>query len=176
MLLIQLDPFNKPVAIIEIVIILAAAAFLGYILSRLIMKSRLRLLKNEIEQRQINLAECRSLPGQDDGAINKSYAEKETVRKVYPTQQIQSEIREDLKVIEGIGPKIEEILYKNGVYNYAILASMPPVRIAAILRNAGPRFQIHDPTTWPQQAQLANEGKWEKLNEVKTKLISGRPN
>jgi predicted flap endonuclease-1-like 5' DNA nuclease len=176
MLLIQLDPFNKSYAIIEIVIILAAAALVGYILSRLLMRSRLKQLKNEIEQKEMNLAACRSLPAQSSEANAKTFTAAATSIKHYPEPTATAEVREDLKVVEGIGPKIEEILYKNGIYNYATLASMPPVRIAAILRHAGPRFQIHDPTTWPHQAQLAQEGKWKELNELKIKLISGRLN
>ena len=172
MLLLQLSPYSKPVAITEIVIILAGAALLGYILARLIMNSRIRNLKEETEQRKIELVECRALP--DPVLAVKPVANKGALRTVYPVEEPNAGIRQDLKVIEGIGPKIEEILNKNGIINYSRLANMPPVRIAAILKGAGPRFQLHDPTTWPQQASLANEGKWEELEALKLKLISGR--
>ncbi|TDE16397.1 hypothetical protein [Dyadobacter psychrotolerans] len=172
MLLLQLSPYSKPVAITEIVIILAGAALLGYILARLIMNSRIRNLKEEVDQRKIELVECRALP--EPVLAAKPVANKGALRTVYPVEEPNAGIRQDLKVIEGIGPKIEEILNKNGINNYSRLANMPPVRIAAILKGAGPRFQLHDPTTWPRQASLANEGKWKELEELKLILISGR--
>ncbi|WP_221390838.1 hypothetical protein [Dyadobacter sp. NIV53] len=172
MIYLQIISTTRQMAIFEIVAILSVAALLGYLLSQLLMSSRLRILRAEVEQRQNDLRECRYMLIYDTSFI------AEPVVKIQP--KIEHKISEpvsvspdDLKIIEGIGPKIEEILNKHDIYNYSVLADTSPVRISAILRSAGPRFQMHDPTSWPQQAALAKNGKWEQLNEMKRRLISG---
>ncbi len=81
---------------------------------------------------------------------------------------------EDLKLIEGIGPKIEQLLYEAGIQTYAQLAATEPERLREILRNAGPRFRLADPATWPEQAKLAAEGKWDELRALQASLKGGR--
>jgi len=81
---------------------------------------------------------------------------------------------EDLKIIEGIGPKIEELLNREGIRTIEQLADTSIIRIAAILKNAGPRFQIQDPTSWPKQALLAREQKWDELEQLKRLIMSGK--
>jgi len=175
MLLLEINPLSKPVAIGEIVVILAIAALLGYILAKWIGRSGVKLLQEEITETQVELAKCRALPtpSRPNVAIP-LVPNKGASRTVYPIQETEPGIRQDLKVIEGVGPKIEEILNKNGIINYETLSAVPAVRIAAILRGAGPRFQIHDPTSWPEQATLAHEGKWEELDALKDRLIAGK--
>lgn len=80
----------------------------------------------------------------------------------------------DLKVIEGIGPKIEEILKSNGIRNWSELAATDAERLRAMLREAGEEYNMHDPSTWPEQARLAASGEWEKLREYQDYLIGGR--
>ncbi len=84
------------------------------------------------------------------------------------------EAEDDLKIIEGIGPKIEELLKKAGIYSYLTLATTSPDRIKEILSAAGDRFNMHDPATWPKQSSLAAQGKWEELNMLKEVLDGGR--
>ena len=81
---------------------------------------------------------------------------------------------DDLRVIEGIGPKIEQLLNKNGIKSYATLGGMKSKDIKKILEDAGPKFQMHDPSTWPKQAKLAAKGKWENLEDYKEFLIGGK--
>ncbi|PWJ60062.1 hypothetical protein CLV98_101238 [Dyadobacter jejuensis] len=83
-------------------------------------------------------------------------------------------IAEDLKLIEGIGPKIEELLQAEGIVTFADLAGYSEDKLKAILENAGSRFQMHDPQTWPQQAQLAHDGKWEELKAWQDRLLGGK--
>jgi len=80
----------------------------------------------------------------------------------------------DLKIIEGIGPKIETLLKEGGISTWAELAAASEERLKEILDAAGPRYQIHDPSTWPAQAKFADEGKWEELKEYQEMLIGGR--
>lgn len=81
---------------------------------------------------------------------------------------------DDLKRIEGVGPKIEVLLNEGGIRTFAELASSDPNDLKRILVNAGSRFQMHDPTSWPQQAALARDGKWDELKELQDRLDGGR--
>lgn len=81
---------------------------------------------------------------------------------------------DDLKIVEGIGPKIEELLNNAGIKTFAQLASTSVARLNEILEAAGPRYQMHDPGTWPQQSGLANEGKWTELKVLQDELNKGK--
>lgn len=81
---------------------------------------------------------------------------------------------DDLKIIEGVGPKIETLLKEGGFNTWAELAEAPVDRLKEILDAAGPRYQIHDPSTWPAQAKFAAEGKWDELKEYQDVLSGGR--
>lgn len=81
---------------------------------------------------------------------------------------------DDLKVVEGIGPKIETLLKDAGINDWKALSETSVERINSILEEAGPRFQLAKPDTWPKQAGLAAAGKWKELNELKDVLIGGR--
>jgi small subunit ribosomal protein S1 len=80
----------------------------------------------------------------------------------------------DLKIIEGIGPKIAEILHAAGINTYAELAAANPEAIREILAAQGSRYKVHDPETWPRQAQLAVEGKMDELQALKDSLKGGK--
>lgn len=81
---------------------------------------------------------------------------------------------DDLKIVEGIGPKIETLLKEGGISTWAELAEASEERLKEILDAAGPRYQIHDPSTWPAQAKFAADGKWDELKEYQEVLIGGR--
>lgn len=81
---------------------------------------------------------------------------------------------DDLKIIEGVGPKIETLLKEGGINTWAELAEASEERLKEILDAAGPRYQIHDPSTWPAQAKFAADGKWDELKEYQEMLIGGR--
>ncbi len=82
--------------------------------------------------------------------------------------------QDDLKIVEGIGPKIEELLHEAGIKTWADLAAAEVSRLREILDAAGPRYQIHDPGTWPKQASMAHEGQWEALAEYQDHLDGGK--
>jgi predicted flap endonuclease-1-like 5' DNA nuclease len=81
---------------------------------------------------------------------------------------------DDLKRIEGIGPKIEQLLKAEGVETWAQLAETKVETLQGVLARAGERFRIHDPTSWPDQARLAAEGRWKELEEFQDVLLGGR--
>lgn len=82
---------------------------------------------------------------------------------------------DDLKAIEGIGPKIAQLLNDAGINTWQELADTKAEKISEILAEAGSRYQMHDPTTWPKQAELAAQGKWAELEEYQDRLKGGRP-
>jgi molybdopterin-containing oxidoreductase family membrane subunit len=81
---------------------------------------------------------------------------------------------DDLKKIEGIGPKIAEILNNGGIHTFVQLADSDPAFIKTLLEKAGPRYQMHDPGTWPEQAALARDGRWDELDDLQDRLDGGK--
>lgn len=81
---------------------------------------------------------------------------------------------DDLKLVEGIGPKIAELLHNAGITSFADLAKAEIVRLKEILGAAGKAFQTADPTTWPEQARLALEDRVDDLKALQDKLRAGR--
>jgi len=79
-----------------------------------------------------------------------------------------------LKKIEGIGPKIEQLLHNAGIVTFSDLAVAPLPKLEDILAAAGPRFRMHKPTTWSQQSALCRDGKWEELKKWQDELKGGR--
>ncbi|MEZ0486465.1 hypothetical protein [Fibrella aquatica] len=54
-----LDPFSRPVAIIEILLLLALAAFVGWLIARLLLNSRVNALQAAIADKEAELENCR---------------------------------------------------------------------------------------------------------------------
>ncbi len=81
---------------------------------------------------------------------------------------------DDLKLIEGIGPKIAETLTAAGIVSFADLAASTPEKLKEILDAAEGNFNAAVTTSWPEQAQLAADGKMDELKELQDKLIGGR--
>ena len=89
-----------------------------------------------------------------------------------PVTRMEQLSLDDLKRIEGIGPKISGLLQAAGIATFAKLASTDVVHLLQIVRDAG--ITIADPTTWPEQAALAAEGEWERLEVLQEALKGGR--
>ncbi len=77
---------------------------------------------------------------------------------------------DDLKIVEGIGPKIEKLLKKGNIKTWKQLATSELKVIQTILDKAGSRYTLADPKTWAKQSALAADGKWESLKKMKEKL------
>ncbi|AQY21995.1 50S ribosomal protein L21 [Riemerella anatipestifer] len=81
---------------------------------------------------------------------------------------------DDLTLIEGIGPKVAELFAGAGITSFADLAKKTKEELEAILDPNGAVYAAMDPTTWPQQAQLAADGKFEELETLKGQLKGGK--
>ena len=82
--------------------------------------------------------------------------------------------KDDLKKIEGSGPRIEKMLNDDQIFTWAELAEADVARLKGLLRRGGDRNRMHDPTSWPDQAKLAAEGRWQELEEFQDTLLGGR--
>ena len=81
---------------------------------------------------------------------------------------------DDLKKIEGIGPKIEEIINAEGVTTFKQLSETPAETIKSWLEAAGSSFATHNPGTWPKQAEMAANGQWDELKTWQDELDGGK--
>ncbi len=79
--------------------------------------------------------------------------------------------KDDLVIIEGIGPKIAKAFNKAGILTFKQLADTPVAKLQEILTDA--KFP-GVPDSWPQQARLAAEGKMDELKQLQESLIAGR--
>ena len=80
---------------------------------------------------------------------------------------------DDLRKIEGIGPKIAEIFNLAGISTFADLAGTSVKKLTEILTDAGSKYASKNPGTWPEQAKLAAEGNWDELKDLQEKLKGG---
>ncbi len=90
-----------------------------------------------------------------------------------PEAEAPPSARDDLKVIEGIGPKMEQLLNRAGITTFRQLAERSPEELRALLQAANAARFI-DPETWAEQARLAAEGRWEELRALQGQLKGGR--
>ncbi len=90
-----------------------------------------------------------------------------------PAVKIAPLVPDDLKIVEGIGPKIASILAGCGITTFAQLAETDVSRLKEIIAQAG-LTALADPTTWPQQAALAAAGKMDELEALQGQLKGGR--
>ena len=97
--------------------------------------------------------------------------EKEVAPAAKATPEKSAEA-DDLKKIEGIGPKIAEVLAEAGITTFAGLAKMERDAIKAILDTVS-TLKSKEPKTWPQQAALAADGKWDELKTLQDELMGG---
>jgi predicted flap endonuclease-1-like 5' DNA nuclease len=94
-------------------------------------------------------------------------------RKLKPASPPESRT-DDLTLIEGIGPKISRVLRKAGIRTFKELGESSSLRLTQILSEAGIPLGLANPETWPEQARLAAEGRWEDFEALKAQLYRGR--
>jgi predicted flap endonuclease-1-like 5' DNA nuclease len=83
-------------------------------------------------------------------------------------------IQDDLKVVEGIGPKIEALYHAAGIKTWLALSKTSKETSLQILHGGGERFAMHDPGTWAKQAEMAYNGRWQELKDWQDKLDGGK--
>jgi len=96
---------------------------------------------------------------------------KTTAKKKAPKKTAKAD---DLKKVEGIGPKIASLLNDAGIVTFADLSKAPIKKLRTVLEDAGSRFRMHDPKTWAAQAKMAAKGNWDKLKAWQGELKGGK--
>lgn len=81
---------------------------------------------------------------------------------------------DDLKIVEGIGPKIEGLLNDAGIRTWSDLANADLDKLQNILDEAGPRYRMHNPGTWAKQAELCVKQEWAELEKYQDELKGGK--
>ncbi len=71
--------------------------------------------------------------------------------------------QDDLKIVEGIGPKIEGLFHNFGIKTWQALSDATVAKCQEVLDSGGKRYQVHDPASWPMQAKMAYKGEWKEL-------------
>ena len=136
-------------------------------------KKRRKGYKKKNGHRQyLSEIQIESIVGSGAKKANKKAAVKEEspkAKKESVTAKKSSE-SDDLKKIEGIGPKIASTLVEAGITTFAELAKAEPAKISEIIADVRGN---HVTDTWPQQAQLAADGKWDELKVLQDKLDGG---
>ncbi len=169
----ELNPLANPDAFWQHLLMLAVALILGYIIGYISRKSVITDMETELSRLDSDLKYC-----QDQKIVMKNAAERVQVnnlREVIPVVPVVEKIQhDDLKIIEGIGPKIESVLKDAGIYSFRQLSQKNAEQISEILANSDSRFLVHDPTTWPRQAELAANGDWDRLKAWQDELNGGR--
>lgn len=94
--------------------------------------------------------------------------------EVKKSKKAENSTKDDLTKIEGIGPKVKELLYENNILTFSDLAKTKTEEIKAILEPKGGIYASMDPTTWPEQAQLAADGKFDELKALQDQLDGGK--
>lgn len=132
-------------------------------------KARSTELELELERLKAELASRASAPKAAAATVATAAA------GIVPTALAAEPVTpDDLILIEGIGPKINALLNQDGIYTFAQLAAATVARLQSILDAAGPRFRLADPKTWPEQAALARDGKWDAFGALQATLKAGR--
>ncbi len=127
------------------------------------------------------LVECQGKLTVSDIELTKKNIEKEVFSVAQKKQaDVKAEDKKDNKTdnltkIEGIGPKIASILKDAGINTFKKLSEENPENIKKLLlEKGGKRYSMHTPDTWPEQAKLASENKWDELKTWQDKLKGGR--
>ena len=191
--------------LIFILIVLLIAALIGFLIGYFLRKYKhlkfseieeeIKQLKNCCDQTQEEITQFKKRCDQTHEEISQLksrldefYLEKQALLSIpggMPVVEFDADLaanvlgfkftENDLKIVEGIGEKIESILKGSGIDTWIKLSNADPVKIKEILLEVGgPRYHMHEPGTWPKQALLAFTGKWDELKQYQDELNAGR--
>ena len=125
----------------------------------------LALMMTDIEQEEVSKSVVRE---------DKTRGEAKEINRIEHEAREVKISKDDLKKIEGVGPKIEALLNDAGINTWRKLSETKKQEIQKILDAAGKRYSIHDPSTWPKQAKMAADGKWDELKKWQDELDGGK--
>ena len=81
--------------------------------------------------------------------------------------------KDNLEIIEGIGPKIAKVLVDGGISTFALLAAAKADDVSAMLKASGGRFSLANPASWAELAALLRDGKMAEFKALTDALVGG---
>jgi len=81
---------------------------------------------------------------------------------------------DDLKIVEGIGPKIEGLFHNYNIKTWRALSDTTVAKCQEVLDSGGEKYKIHDPASWPMQAKMCYENKWKDLHQWQEEHLHGK--
>ncbi len=176
------ESYGKETAAFEIILMLLVAFILGYLLRYFLgakssgdqwetkygeLQHQYELLENKLKMFE---SENRKLSEDLKACLSRSKS-TEGLGIAPPPGPTR---KDDLKKIEGIGPKIQQMLYDAGIYTFDQLSQTDVSFLQDILDKGGPAYKVHNPESWPFQAEMAAEGKWDELKKWQDEHKHGR--
>ncbi len=149
----------------------AICAYLGYLIGKSRAKTidnsaQLKILEDKNAKLQADLDACNGkLSSQASAPVSSFTADtaipfNATAAKAALGKAVK---QDDLKVVEGIGPKIAGMFNDSGISTWRALSESSVADCQKVLDGGGDRYKIHDPASWPMQARMCYEGKWSEL-------------
>lgn len=144
-------------------------ALLGYLLGQSIARD---------ENNQIDVSVYKSRIAQLESDLAKSKTHLNVQSILFDADAAKAafgkKIKEnDLTIIEGIGPKIQELFHNHDIKTWKALSECSVAKCQTILDSGGSRYKMHRPDTWPEQAKMAYHGKWNALLNWQQELHGG---
>ncbi len=156
------------------------SGILGYLIGKggtptIDFSTEVKSLTEKSTKLEADLAACNkklsavvSTPSEDLGSIDletKATDEKafdRVVAKAFFGKNIK---KDDLKLVEGIGPKIEGLFHNFEIKTWKALSETSVSKCKEVLLSGGSRYKMHDPSSWPMQSKMCYEGKWKNLSK-----------
>jgi predicted flap endonuclease-1-like 5' DNA nuclease len=155
----------------------AICALLGYLLGKLLGGGSNHEDSNDrIAKLESDLAACRA---SKNAGVASSFAAAGATAIAFDSGAAKAVFgktikQDDLTVVEGIGPKIQELFHNHDVKTWRSLSECSVDKCQQVLDSGGERFKVHKPGTWPEQAKMAYEGRWEALLKWQDELDGGK--
>ncbi len=142
----------------------AICGILGYLIGRnktIDNSADLKLLKDKNAKLEADLVTCNQKLSANVGAS--SFAAIPFSASAAKAAFGKAVKQDDLKIVEGIGPKIEGLFHNFDIKTWKALSETSVSKCQEVLDSGGERFKVHDPASWPMQAKMCYEGKWKEL-------------
>ena len=81
--------------------------------------------------------------------------------------------KDNIEIIEGVGPKIAKVLADNSITTFAALAAANADDMTAMLKASGGRFSLANTASWAEQAALLRDGKMDEFKKLCDELVGG---
>jgi predicted flap endonuclease-1-like 5' DNA nuclease len=126
-----------------------------------------------VAKKEAPVKKAAAKPATEKAAPVKKAVTKPVAKKAAPAKKAAAKKADDLKRIEGIGPKIEGLLNAAGISTFSGLSKASKKKLADVLSTAGARFRMAKPDTWQEQSKLAAAGEDEALKVLQAELKGG---